>query len=145
MMSMYDQFQTDEQVENHGFWIEYGDFRILLARAGGANMAFRKLLEAKTRPYRRAIQNESMSEVLAQKMMIEVYAETVVLDWETKKADGEFCKGIESETGELLPVNKENIAQTLAKLPDLFSDLKQMANNMVLFRRQVQEEESGNL
>ena len=33
-MSMYDMFAADEHLEAEGVWVDYGDFRVLLARVG---------------------------------------------------------------------------------------------------------------
>ena len=59
-MSMYDAFGTDKDLEKTGIYLEYETFRIKVARAGGGNKRFAKMLEAHTRPYRRAMQTETL-------------------------------------------------------------------------------------
>lgn len=142
-MGLYSQFQTNDDLEKGGVVIDYGSFRVLIARAGGANTDFMRVLAAKTKPHRRAIQTETMDPNLAQAIEREVYAETVVKNWETM-VDGEWKQGIESPDGGLLPVTVENIAMTFENLPDLYFDLKEQANKVAIFRRQEMEDDAKN-
>ena len=116
MSGLYGQFKTDEQLEKNGVEVDYGDFKITLARAGGANKKFAKLLEAKTKPFKRAIQTETIDPERALDILREVYSEAVILKWETK-VDGKWKAGIESPDGELLPSKPENIYNTIKALP----------------------------
>lgn len=144
---MYKQFTTSAEQETAGVTIDYGEFRVRLARAGGANRKFAKVLEAKTKPFRRAIQTETMDETRGTEILHEVYAETIVLSWETK-VDDVFKVGIEPhpdvEDRKLLPVNVKNIVATFKLLPDLFDDFKEQANRVALYREEILEDDSGN-
>lgn len=144
-MSMYAAFKTDENLEKNGIVIDYGSFRVTLARAGGANKKFGRLLEAKTKPHKRAIQTETMDQERALDIVREVYAEAVILKWETKIGD-EFVEGIEdpSDSTKVIPVTKENLMATFRNLPDLFSDLQDQATKAALFRDQLREEDVKN-
>lgn len=143
-MSMYRQFQTDGDLETKGIVLDYGDFRITVARAGGANKKFARILERTTKPHRRAIQTELMDNDLARSVLRQVYAEAVVLDWETK-VDGKLKKGIESaDGGDLLLVTSANIVATFEALPDLFTDVQEQASKVALFRQEILEEDAGN-
>ncbi len=44
-MSMYEQLETDKALETKGVEIDYGTFRVTLARAGGANKKYEKLFK----------------------------------------------------------------------------------------------------
>jgi hypothetical protein len=144
---MYEQFSTDKALEQTGVEIDYGDFMVTVARAGGGNERFSKVLAAKSKPMRRLIENELISLERANKLLMEVYAETVILNWETK-VDDKWVKGIErspDDEGEgLLPVTKENIQATFERLPDLFTDIQEQSSKVALFRQDEQEAESGN-
>jgi len=142
-MSLYKQFKTDENIERTGIIVDFGDFRVTVARAGGGNKRFAKLLEAKTKPFRRAIQTETMDPDRALDILRQVYAEAVILKWETK-VDGKFKSGIEAEDGKLLPSTVANIDLTLKNLPDLFADLQEQAGKAALFRESIREDSSGN-
>ncbi len=144
-MSMYGLFKTDVNLEKKGIIIDYGEFRVTIARAGGGNKKFAKLLEGKTKPYRRAIQTETMDSELAMGVLQKVYVDAVILNWETKNEDGEWEVGIEApEGGPLLPFTSENILETFASLPDLFTDLQEQANKVALFRKEIMETDAGN-
>lgn len=141
---MYEQFKTDVSLESRGVEIDYGEFRVTIARAGGANKKYARVLEAKTKPFRRAIQTETMNEERARELLVETYAEAVIVNWETK-VDGKFQMGIEAPNGgKLLSVNVKNIALTLMNLPDLFTDLQAQANRVALFREVILEADAGN-
>ena len=124
--------------------LDYGDFRVTIARAGGANKRFQKTLEARTRHLKRLIQTDSLDNEQAEPIVREVYAEAVVLDWELKQPDGSWVQGIEGPGGEVLPVNKENILLTFNNLPDLFADVKEQALKASLFRSALKEEAAKN-
>lgn len=152
-MSLYKQFRTDATVEREGLWLNYGpnddlpeigknadgtsiypEKRILIARAGGANDAFSKRLEAKGKPHRRQIQHETIDPKLLLTIVKEVYAETVVLGWEN----------VTDENGVVMSFNKENCIKVFNDLPDLFIDLKEQAERSALFRVHVREEDAKN-
>ena len=152
-MSMRKLFTTDPALETKGVRIDYGSFRVTLARAGGANKKFTKLLEAKTRPHRRAMQTETMQDAAAMAILREVYAGGAIMLWENRETwseetgewVGEFVPGIEPEMGfELLPFNHDNVCQTLDDLPDLFADLQEQANKVSLYRIHNLEEDLKN-
>ncbi len=151
-MSMRELFRTDEVLETKGVVIDYGSFRITLARAGGANKKFTRLLEAKTRPHRRAMQTETMQDAAAMAILREVYAEGAIMLWENRSVlgkDGEWTGawkvGIEPEKGDtLLPFTQENITRTLEELPDLFLDLQAQSNKVSLYRVHNLEEDAKN-
>lgn len=154
-MGMYQQFKTDPEVEKKGIDLNYGHFRVTVARSGGANKAYQRMLENKTRPYQRAIATGVMDNDRSMGIIREVFAETVILGWEVlaKKnendelemvevndPEGEFVKGIEGPDGTILPVTVENLVKTFEALPDLFFDLRAQSDNMQLFRQGLREE-----
>lgn len=142
-MPLYQQFKTDGGLEKNGIVLDYGDFRVTIARAGGANKRFARSLEARTRPYRRAIQTETMDPERAVELLREVYAESVILRWETQ-VEGEWKSGIEAPDGTLQPFSKENVLRTLNDLPDLFQDIQDQASKAALFRETLREDDAGN-
>lgn len=134
MSSIYEMFATDLKIETDGFIHHVTDkISFRLARAGGANAKFSKVMEAKTRPYRRQIQEDTMDITLANKLLIEAFAETVVLGWEgiTKK-------------GEDVPFSAEAAVKLFTDLPDLFNELREAAAKQSNFRAAEVEEDVGN-
>jgi len=139
-MSLYSQFETDPKLEKGGIILEYGPnskgqpmaFRI--ARAGGANDAYNKRLEAMSRKHRRKIQNDMLESKELQEMIKEVVVDTVLLGWEN----------IEDRNGNDLPFTRENALKLFKELPDLYADINEQANRVALFRIAVREEDAKN-
>lgn len=141
-------FKTDEKVEQQGVWLDYGETRIRIARAGGANKKFAKVLDKKTKPYRRALASGTMDNDRADTLLRETYAEAVILDWQTK-VNGEWKPGIDPEdanlpAGDLLPVNSDNVLLALTALAELYRDIQSQAQSIALFRAELDEAASGN-
>lgn len=145
MSSSYKAFKTDPEAEKKGVWVDYGEFRVLLARAGGRNKDYAKVMDDLSRPYRRAIKAETLPDDIADNILMGAFLRTVIKAWEVKQEDGSWASGMEHpETGELLPFNQENAQLLLRALPDLYTDLKMMANNNEIYRQSVREVMSGN-
>lgn len=146
-MSMYKTFRTDESLEKTGIYLDYSSFRVLVARAGGANRAFNKAIEAKTKPYRRAIQSDLMDREKLVDLVRQAFVETCVLGWEVKQGEGDEAKwvpGIENENGEIVPFTKAAVVDAFRKLPDLYDDIQEQAAKAALFRAELQEADAGN-
>jgi hypothetical protein len=139
-MSIYKLFKTNAKLESEGVDIQYGrnskkqPITIKLARAGGKNSAYNKMLEFKTKPHRRAIQTGTIDLETANGIFHEVYAETVVKGWEN----------MEDENGKPLPYSKENVIKLFVDLPDFFAEMKEMATGFALWREQELEDDLGN-
>lgn len=139
-MSLYKQFKTDGSLEKEGILLEYGTnskgdpICIRIARAGGANAQYAKRMEARVKPYRRQIQNETMENALIERILKEVYAETVVIGWE----------GVEDEKGKPIEYSVENCVKLFDDLPDLFRDIQEQSQRAALFRAEVREADAKN-
>ncbi len=149
-MSMYDQLQTDPALETKGIEVDYGSFRVTLARAGGANKKYEKLLDAKSKPHRRAMKTETMDNEVAIGIMREVYAESIILHWDAKNAKGEWEDGIEAKPKKagdpikLVPFTRDNVIQAMIDLPELLAWFKEDAEKLALYLVQYQEEDIKN-
>ena len=142
-MSMYGLFQTDSELEINGIVLDYGQFKVTISRAGGQNKKFTRVLEAKSKPYRRAMDTGLMDNEKGTEILREVYAEAIVLNWETKVKD-KWVQGLESPDGNIIDFTPKNIVDTFKNLPDLFSDIQEQSNKIALFKKHVQEQEAGN-
>lgn len=137
---LYKNFKTNTEVEKTGVVLEYGmasngkPTSIRIARAGGANTRFAKLMEQKTAPYRRQIQTKTLDESIAERITKEVYAEAVILGWEN----------VEDENGNLLDFTLENVIKVFSDLPDLYADIIVQSQEIALFRSEVREADSKN-
>jgi hypothetical protein len=142
---MYDVFQTDMDLEKTGIKIDYGPFYFVIARAGGNNKRYGARLDALLKPYRRAIQTETMDEEVAKGLMAQAYAETVVLGWGSPDKDGKPVDGkVPGKDGKLLDFTVANVKQVLLDLPDLFRDIREQAEKAALFRAMVKEADAKN-
>ena len=153
MASMYQTFETDPELEQSGVWVEYDSFRVKLARAGGSNKRFARVLEAKTKPYRRAIDTETMSNSVADRLNKEAFSEVLVTGWEVREVDEDgnhkgWKPGIENSDpeGDLLPFTAENVLAVFQhpQMQDLYIDLTKQAQRMALYRRHTLETDQGN-
>lgn len=139
-MNLYKAFKTDSSLETDGIWLEYGKnskgdpIRIRIARSGGNNTKFAKVMERLVRPHKRAMKLGTLDDDIAQKLMYEAYAEAVVLEW----------VGVEDEHDQLLPFSKENVMRVFTDLPDLFTDIRQGSEDARLFRENLRSEDLGN-
>lgn len=150
----YGAFRSDIGAEQEGVILDYGPFRVTIARAGGSNKAYERILEGLTKPYRRAIQLETLDAKVSEKIMKEAMAKAVILNWEVlvdadglPDADGQDWKqGLEHpDTGDLLPFSWENVMEVLQhkEIQNLYHDLRVQSGKEALFL-QTRREEEGN-
>lgn len=142
-MGMYDNFKTDPVREEEGVFLDYGDFRIRVAYAGGTNKKYAKYAEAQLRPLRRAIDSGNLDNERAQPVMRDIYAKTIILGWQ-RNIDGKWVDGIEDVDGETIEFNYDNVVRTLTNLPHLFFDIQEQSGKIVNFRAEEMKEELGN-
>ena len=149
--SMYELYKTDSSVEKSGKELLFADgqIKVKLCRAGGSNQKFEKILAANSKPYRRAIQAELISNEKANELLMATYAEAIVQSWETlvEKEDGTegYREGLYLEgNDELQPATKENILKVFKALPDLFKEMVEEANKITNYRNYEKEEDSKN-
>lgn len=148
-MGLYKQFEASTDFERDGIWIDYGEFRVKLRFAGGANKAYVSLLEVTMKPFRRAIQQGSFPEERSRRLLMTVYAKTMIADWETAQTDDKgvtsWAKGIEGRDGKLLPVSPDNLIDTFNNLNNLFIDLIEQGTTASNFRLADLEADGKNL
>jgi len=127
-MSIFAQFKTSSDLEQDGVQFDYGNFRVRLRRAGGSNKKYAAAFQKAMKPWRtRDIDKEDVQ--VRRDIMTRVFVEGCVVEhsWETRNAEGHFDRGIESETGEIVPATIENVIATLKLLPDLQHGLEKEA------------------
>jgi hypothetical protein len=148
MTSLYQTFSTDENLEQSGILLSYGDIRIRIARAGGRNHRFRKLLQTRLKPYRRQMDTDTMAEETSEQILLGVYAETVILGWETRVVADDGTETwepwIEGRDGERLDFTRDNCIRVLGDLPELFRDIRSMADKATNFKQEEEEEDVKN-
>lgn len=132
--SVGDLFGTDTAKERDGVGIQYGSsLKVLIARAGGNNAAFKKAIEELTRPYRRMIQNDMLPRELDTALMHKAYAKTIVRGWEN------FV-----DEGEEVPFTEANCVAMFDKWPEFFEFVKAEASRVANYRTAALEADAGN-
>jgi hypothetical protein len=140
---LHKSFKTNKNLEIEGITLEYHDqdepdippVRIRIARAGGANVAYDKALDKRTRSIRRHLAANAVSMQEIRRITMDVYAETVLLGWEN----------VTDEAGDPIPFSPDNARKLFKDLPDLFDDIQQQAQQAELFRSVQIEADAKNL
>lgn len=141
MKNPYKNFDTASNEEAEGVWINYGEFRVRVARAGGANLAFTHAQDRRARVLRRT-GTPTMQRLQA--MMLELVAETCVKGWEVQQ-DGQWVSGmIDPASLELVPFSVAEVKKVFEALPNLAQAILGEANSMELFLAEELEGEAGN-
>jgi len=136
-------FETDKSVERDGIVVEYAPgVEIRIARAGGSNKKFRKVLTRLTQPYRRAIQTETIDENILLDILQRAYAQAIIVGW--KGITKDLITHNDSDADTELEFNEENCLSLLKEQPNLFMDIQQTSSNIALFRQDILEADSGN-
>jgi hypothetical protein len=136
MKTLYEAFGTVKTYETDGVTLDFGVAKFRVRRAGGSNRRFLSTLSAKLRPHRRALSAGTLADEVAEDLQMEVYFETVVIGWE----------GVTDPAGNVLEYNLVNFKQVMKDLPDLWTTLREEADNLKNFQHdaaKVDGEELG--
>lgn len=134
-------FKTDEMLEQSGIKVDYGVFYFQVARAGGANTRYRDVLRARMAPHKRAMATETMNDTLADNIVRDVFAETIVLGWGSQKhGEGKMI----AQDGSAIDFSADAVKAMFKELPDLAADVMAQAQSMTLFRINIAELDAKN-
>jgi len=126
-------FGTDSTKEQEGVWYDIAEgLRMKIARIG--NPLYQKRFQALSKPYRRSIRRGTLSDDVAEKLLVQCLSETIVLDWE----------GVEDE-GMEIPYSKDAAVTLLTKYPELRNYINDIANELEGFQEELNEEAEENL
>lgn len=142
-VDIYKMFGTDETKEQDGIVLNYSDvFWLRVARAGGSNEAYKRILTEKTRPYRKAIQTETISPEVSARIMREAAAEGLVLAWGSAQyGDGLMPR---KSDGAAMDFSVENVIQFFEDLPEIFADVQEQSGKVAHFVVSTTEVDAGN-
>lgn len=136
MTTIYEQWGTDAAVEQEGIVLDYQDAGWLKCRrAGGANKPYQKAMERFARKYRRQIDLGILREDVAERELIRVYADTIIIDGEVVGKDEKKIK---------LKGNKKAVVDLFTALPDLFRDVRDQTGSIEAFRVIDREDDAKN-
>ena len=126
-------FGTDAKKEQEGVWYDIAEgLRMKIARIGNPN--YQKRFQAISKPYRRSIRRGTLSDDIAEKLLVQCLSETIVLDW----------TGVEDE-GKEIPYSVEASIALLTKYPELRGYINDIANELEGFQEDFVEEADENL
>jgi hypothetical protein len=166
-------YATDPKLEKEGVPVETRAGTVILARAGGANRAFSKAIEKKTRRWRRAKAIGQMPVEAQERCQREAFAETLIKGWwkdvtwpvhpdgatrkdakgEPADCAGQFFTLEEAEELKKNPIEVEeqpipftvaNAVMMLEVLPDWYVELVEYVDEPELFKHHDREESAKN-
>ncbi|MCK5603636.1 hypothetical protein KAR91_17250 [Candidatus Pacearchaeota archaeon] len=136
-------FETDTAVERDGVWSEYAPgVEVRIARAGGSNKHFAKVMQRLAKHHRRAIQTESVDPDILRDIFIKAYAQAIIVDWKGFTKDLITHDDADSETE--LDFNTDNVEAVLRAQPNLFDDIQKVSETISYYRAEINEADSGN-
>jgi len=120
-------FKTDEKMEKEGILFEIADgVRFKIKRFDGSNPTVKALMAKYYKPYAKTIEMGGMSEEKQNEILIRVFVESSMIDWE----------GIEID-GELKEFNPELAVKLLTSLPVMTNNLIAHASDFKNFREDL--------
>jgi hypothetical protein len=126
-MDFKKKFSMDTEAEIKGRWVKLDESTELLI-ARNNNTRYKELFNIKIQPYRQSIGTGMLPEETAQKVMIEIMADAILLDW----------KGVEDE-GQPITYSKEAAVQLLTKYKEFRDFVSAAADNATLYKLSEQE------
>jgi hypothetical protein len=147
-MSLRGTFKTNKEAEVNGVDIpvEVNEHNgepifINISRMGTANKKYTKRLEAVMEPHQASLNNDSMNNELAGKLLREVFADTVLNGW-TNLPRSELTGN--PEHSDLLEFNRENVLALFDAMPEVYDDWSGRAKKSASFRDKVRHEIAKN-
>lgn len=120
-MDIFKTFATDTTKETEGIWVDIGDAQFLVARAGNQKYA-KKLSKLFERNQKLLERKDAAADKLSEKLMVEVLAETILLDWKNVQYEGKDL-AYSRESAEML-LNIKDFRKQIMQLSDDFNAYK---------------------
>jgi hypothetical protein len=154
MGKLYEMYATNRKAEVEGVIIDIGEgttFR--LARRTRSNKRYTKALDVATKPHAIALEKETISPELSDQIMLDVFCETILLDWTGVEYDERIFGKIEPYYGNSQTVGRaevpqhvefsvENAKLLMKALPDLYDDLSKQSQKHSLYRDKQDEDDT---
>src|SRR5258708_7325682 len=127
-------FGTDSKKETDGIVIEYGSIRVRIARMGGDNSKFSRIMRELAKPFKRMIAEDLLPEEAGRKLLHGVYARSIVLEW----------SGVLDDDGVELPFTVENCVAMFERWPEFFGFVEEESAKVANFRTATAEDDVKN-
>lgn len=157
---LYASLATSKDLETGGIWLDLDHTRIRLARAGGQNVKYNAAAEKIARDNRRIFEHGLMTSAKGKEILRVLYADTVVLDWLSRSSDGTldedgeiagddyegpyYVRGVGQPDGSIGDFTKANVIKAFLDLEDLLIMVKETAESLTAFRKELVADVSGN-
>jgi len=120
-VDIFSTYAVDEVKEQSGTWMDVGDSKLLIARAG--NKAYVKMLSKQVERNQKSLdRKDDAADALSDKIMVDVLANTILLGWEGVSYKGEVMEYSVANAKTLL-THKE-FRREVMKLADDFNSFK---------------------
>lgn len=122
------QYKTSVDAENDGQWVDLDittGAAVLVARIGSKR--YSTMLQRRLKPYRRSIRNNSIDDSVSERIIGEVMAETILLDWKNLALNGKAVPYSAEQAKELL---------TDPQFKDFREVIFELANDAESFRQE---------
>lgn len=149
-MSLRSTHETSEKLEQEGVWqdVDINDhnskpIRIKISRMGRSNKKYTALLDKVMKPHQAALANDAMPPMLARRLLMSVFIDTILLDWDNLPKS-ELTGN--SEDTESLDFSRENaLALFNAEgMSGVYDDWRERAGKAATFREAQLEQNAGN-
>ena len=143
MKNPFEVFETEETYEVDGVWQDFGGWRVKLARSGGKNTAYGKMLTDEIKKLGKAT-FDAVSKEEGDEIIIRVFAKTIIKDHEIKDENGKWKKGVyikKDGVVTVVPFNSKNMEICLQQLPEYWNKIQSYADDYTVFQREVEKEQ----
>jgi hypothetical protein len=130
-MDLEKTFGTDESLVEKGVFVNVGDAEVRIRK--WENEDFNRLFRKKMQPYRGQSQNGTLGDGVAEEIMDEVIAETIIVDWENVTRGGDEVE-----------CNTENVLEALEDYPEFREEIINQAQTISNFQKNQLEEDEKN-
>jgi len=129
----FSNFKTNENSETEGVWVDYASgFRIKIARIGCP--AFKEFMIKRGKPHQRSIDSGTIGNEIAEELMKDAIAETIIKDWE----------GLLDDEDKEIPYSKEDARKMLDVAHDFYDEIYELAKQREHFKVNKIEGTAGN-
>lgn len=132
--SQFGTYATDQSLETDGVRVRLeadSPTWFLVARSGGANRAYDRVVQKNSRRYQKQLQRGLLDNETAENEIIKpAFIECCMLDW----------GGVTGEDGKEIPFSRKACEDLFAEYPDVYDVLREQAGELATYRIREQEE-----
>lgn len=148
-MSLRKIYATDTSKETNGVRLEVGinehngkPMAIVVSRMSRNNQKYQQAFTEKFDPHMTAIQADAMDEMLARKLVRELFVDEILHGVENVPLSD--LTGKDEDNSAVMEYNRENVLALFEKYPDVYDDWEARAKKASNFREAAKDKASGN-